>query len=265
MIKVKQAAENTDEENLLTGYAPEQMNLFQRCIYIFFRMVHLISTGTVLPLAIIYVKRSPEGTVYIRPWIGWFLAFGAVIWALIYIVLEQFSYPVRIRSAVGVTAGLLLNAWSGFNLSGFNFFFGAYQVVMAALSAQVLFMTGITVRFYYLKSIKDNEGEEMEWWYLFFLTAVSISLVFLLYGLAGPVITEFAGEKNLFYLGIAVFFFLYQVFSDGVTMWNGSIFNKKIYSLALRNQLHNKWSAFSAFAIILSLLASMIIGMWDMK
>jgi hypothetical protein len=103
----------------------------------------------------------------------------------------------------------------------------------------------------------------MKLWYIGFLFSISISLGLLLLSLSGPVIREFADEKNFILLGTSIFFFSYQAFSDGMVLWKGSIFNKNVMAFELRNQLHEKWSALSALTIISTLLASIVIGLWN--
>ncbi len=247
---------------LLRGYAPAEMNLLSAWIYSTVRLIYLLSTGAVLPLSIIYAKGG-SSSLFIYPWIGWVLAFGAMIWTLMYIGLEQYSYPVKLSGAAAVTAGMLSNGWSGYTISGLNIFYGAYQVVMSALCAQFLFISWITARYLYMKAKDTEEGRDMKWWYIAFLFSISVSLGVLLLSLSGPVISVFADEKNFILLGASILFFSYQAFSDGVVLWKGSIFNKYVMAFELRNQLHEKWAAFSALTIISALLASIVIGLWN--
>ena len=103
--------------------------------------------------------------------------------------------------------GMLSNAWSGYELSGLNLFYGCYQVVMSALCAQFLFISGIVIRYCYLLFANFEKGKEIQSWYLVFLSGVSVSLGFFLYSLIDPVMIEFSEERNIILLGVSVFFF----------------------------------------------------------
>ncbi len=264
MIKIKPEKQSDKKEIIIHGYAPADLNIFARWIYTIVRLVYLLSTGVLLPLAILY-SRSIGEFIHVSSVIGWILAFGAVIWTLMYIALEQYSYPVKLRGALIFCGGFFSNAWSGYTLSDLNIFYGAYQVVISALSAQFLFILFITIRSVYQKIKKSGEEKDLEWWYYIFLAGVVVSLGFLLYSLAGPVISEFAEERNLILLAVSGFFFLYQTFSDGVVLWRGSIFNKNVMAFELRNQLHDKWSAFSGLTIVISLLAALVAVLRDIS
>ncbi len=265
MNNIKTGIKNESAVNLISGYAPADMHFAGRFLYTSFRMVHLISTGAVLPLAIIYTKYNGNGSEFAHPVLGWFLAFGAMFWILLFVALEQYSYPPGVPGAFGVTGGMILNAFSGYTLSGLNIYYGAYQVVISALCAQFLFLALITIRYTCYKIINSAEVRDMKLWYLVFLALASLSVGLLLISMIKPVQIEFSDENNPVLIGISAFFFLYHVFSDGVTLWKGSIFNKNIMFFPLRNQLHEKWSAFSAITIIASLFSSAVIGLWNMS
>ncbi len=262
MAKKNQQNATATVEILIKGYAPKDMALPVRWIYISFRLVHLLATAATLPLALLYGKSSASGLPYFPGWIGWLMAFGAIIWVLMYIGLEQYSYPTQLTGALLFTGAFSLNALSGLSLSDFINTYTAYQVFISALLAQFLFILGIFVRYSYLKITNKPEGNDLENWYMIFLIAIITGLGLLIYALSKPLIMQFMNEKNSLVLILAIVFFLYHTFSDGKVLWNGSVFNKRLYENKVQSQLHDKWSAFSAIAIIVSLLASLIIGIW---
>jgi hypothetical protein len=250
---------------LIKGYAPKTLDFPKNWFYIFLRMLHLLATASILPLAIIYGKSNASGLQNFPQWLGWLMAFGAAIWTLLYIGLEGYSYPTRLNRSFLFTGAFYLNIAAGLKLSGFSFVYSAYQVFISAILAQFLFVLGIIAWYSYLKFKNHPEGKELPNWYLVFLISIIAALGILLDGLSSPIINQFMKEKNIFIIISSAFFFFYHTFSDGQVLWKGSIFNKKLNDDQLQSQLHDKWSAFSAFAIIISLLASMIIGLWDIK
>jgi hypothetical protein len=265
MNKNQTPRKTENQEILIKGYAPKDMKVPVHWLYILMRMAHLLATASALPLAILYGKTAGSGLPDMAQWLGWLMASGAAIWTLIYIGLEQYSYPTQLSGAFLFTGGFSLNVLSGLSLSDFVSTYSAYQVFISAIFAQFLFITGIFVRYSWLKIKNQPEGKDLENWYMIFLIAIVLGLGLLLYGLSSPIISRFMNERNTLLLILSAIFFLYHTFSDGKVLWNGSIFNKNTSENQLQDQLHNKWSGFSAIAIILSLLSSGIIAMWDIQ
>jgi hypothetical protein len=229
--------------------------------YIAIRIIYIILTSSALPLALIYVKKE-RAFIDLPVVLAWIAGVGAMIWSLIYISLEQFSYPKKMFASIIITGGLILNAWTGASLGSFNIYYGSYSVVIAAALAQFIFL-GFITSISFLPALRKKFLDDIPSWYSYFLLGIFVSLGVLLFYLKNPILDELTLEGELWKRIIYGIAFIWQVVSDILTLKEGSILGN-----SAENKDESTWNLYEAYTpliaieIIITMLSCLIIAVW---
>lgn len=244
---------------LNTTLAPEHYGRIKGALYVMLRTVHLAAAVSALPLALLYLKNTTAILPGMHVVFIWVLAAGALFWALLYIVLEQYSYPMDFSWGILVSGSLFLNAVSGSRISGTGFLHGFYQVFMAALCAQLLFLAAAAAWFIYSKRKGTAGLEGISWKYLWLLGAMLSTLGAMAWQFHPPLLRELSGGADFSWRALAGASFMFQVYFDIRTVKDGSIFRKARGDDSSRNRLHGSWGGMCALGIIASLAGAVAV------
>ena len=240
--------------------------IFKRMCYIALRMFYLCAIGSAFPLALMYWKKTGAAFSSIPAWAGWIIAVGSLFWSLLYIGLEQYGFSLRLRGALITVFSFILNAGAGTALASYDPSYGAYQAVMASVTAQSLFLTGIIVYFLAPREllsvlkIKKGDADTMARWYYLFLAIAAGSLAVVVFMMGRPLTAELLGEPNIVRRIGGIAAFTVHVISNMKTLREGSIFAGNDPDHELRNRLHDSWAGFTAIGIMGCLISAAIIA-----
>ena len=231
-------------------------------LYIVLRVAHMLFSFAILPACILYVKGEKTAIPGTGPLL-WFVVAGAVLWAMLYIVLSQFAYPTTLWGALLATGGLAANGISGANLGEFNLFYAAYSTAWCALLAQGIFFWGILV-VACVPGWQRRFFADLPHWYKFFLALCAASLSAFTWLLHRPFVAELRSETRLWLAVVYVAAFALQVLGEIRTLYTSSA----IDNMAGRQQ-ENVWNLFESYmpyatiGLIVSLLTALVTGLWQ--
>ena len=250
---------NMSIRELNTTLAPEHYGRITGALYVILRTVHLAAVVSALPMALLYLKKTTVILPGMHVAFIWIIGTGALFWALLYIVLEQYSYPMDLTWGILVSGSLFLNAVSGSRISGTGLLHGFYQVFMAALCAQLLFLVAAAAWFIYSKRKGDAGLKDISWKYLWLLGAMLSSMGAMAWQFHPPLLRELLGGADISWRALACASFMFQIYFDIRTLKDGSIFRKARGDDTSRNRLHGAWGGMCALGIIASLMGAVAV------
>lgn len=233
-----------------------------KILYVFLRATHMIISFFILPGCIWYIQHQPSG-VAVSGLFAWPVVAGAVIWAMLYMMLSQFAFPGTLTGALLATGGLVMNGFTAANLGDFNLFYGAYSVAWCALAAQTLFFSGISV-IALGPMLRRRFFEGLTGGYAAIPVVCTAALGAFAYVLHAPVVAEFKSETRLWLAGIYATAILWQIASEMRTLYTGSAFKNGATSQSSDVwNLYESYMPFVAIGLILSLCAALILALWE--
>lgn len=234
----------------------------KKAAYILLRAAHMLFSFCILPACILYVQ-TERGALSASGVVLWLMVGGAVLWAMLYIILSQFAYPVTFWGALLATGGLVANGVSSANLGDFNLYYAAYSTAWCALLAQGIFFWGI-VTVACIPRWQKQLFAGLPRWYTFFLIGCALALSAFIWLLHRPFVTELNSESRWYMLILYAAAFVLQVFGEIRTLYMSSAIDnmagkqdKKVWNL------FESYMPFAAVGLIFSLLAAMVAGLWQ--
>lgn len=230
--------------------------------YIGLRSSHMLFSFCILPLCILYIRQN-HGAIPFGGIGKGFLVAGAVLWSMLYMMLSQFAFPRNLWGAFLTTGGLYANGLAGANLGDFNLFYAAYSTAWAALLAQALFFVA-AVSIAVVPHLKKRYLDGLPGWYTVFLIACTLALWSFAWLLRAPFVFEWRSEPRAWLLIVYAGALCWQVAGEMRTLYVSSA----VGEMAARQDkdtwnLYESYMPFVALGLIASLLAAMVIALWD--
>lgn len=240
------------------SFVPPGFSLPMKAAYVLLRSSHLLTTAAALPLAIHFVKSDSTAVALTGPLL-WMGIAGIFLAAMLFIVLEQFSYPLTLRWAALATGSFVFNAWSGASLGSFSVAYGGYSIIMSALAAQVIFMTLAAVASF-IPTLKRAYLDGLPRWYSYFLLGVAAALALLLFALHRPMVLEIQSEGLLWKRAIYLAAFSVDVVFDMKTLKEGSALNGGAHQKGERTwNIYEAWVTPMVIMLIVSIMVSLFL------
>lgn len=225
------------------------------------RSAHMLFSFCILPVCLLYVRET-QSYADLNGALLWLVVGGAVLWAMLYILLTQFAYPTSLWGALFTTGGLYANGVASANLGDFNIFYAAYATAYSALVAQSLFFLAIALAAW-LKGIAAKYLQAMPIWYRFFLMVCAASLGAFAWLMHRPFVAEMRSEPRFLMIALCSGFFLWQILSDLKILYNSSAINNAYARQGKETwNLYEAYGTFSAVGLIFSLIAALVAAQW---
>ncbi|MEK6796739.1 MAG: hypothetical protein AABZ39_18325 [Spirochaetota bacterium] len=229
----------------------------KRIAYGTLRMSHILWISAVMPLAILYIRKSGVPLSGLDAGIFYF---AGCLWALMIVAIDQIGYPTRLLGALQATGGTVIGILLSFFASTGNIFISAYTVFISSMITQTLLflavMIWMPIRFSKeakdMKDIKPFIGIGIAYLAFFGFTAW-YTVKFLL-----PFITYVASLTSDVLRIAACTAMVIQVAAWASHLLGASIFSKASPEKAAQEDAFNKW----VVPICLCMVASVVVSLF---